>query len=248
MWDDARQLNAAAALVSLVAFALLGWGTATWLVRQPVFAFREVVINGPLQRASAAHLEAVVRDELSGTFFTMNLDRASASLARVPWVRTVALRRQWPRRLEVTIDEHQPLARWNDAGLVNVQGEVFVATFNGELPVLSGPEGRAAEVCDRYREWSGVLAPVALVLHRVVLSARGSWQLHARGPKGSLQIELGRDEPLVRLKRFVAVHGRTLGALGRAGTEVDVVDLRYRGGFAVRVPGFHERPAKKNAA
>ncbi len=62
----------------------------------------------------------------------------------MPWVRKVALRRQWPRRLEVTIEEHSPLARWNDAGLVNAQGEVFVADYDGELPQFDGPEGSAA--------------------------------------------------------------------------------------------------------
>ena len=147
MWDDARQLNAVAALLLAAAVALLVWGAGSWLVRQPVFAFREVVVNGGLQRSSAAHIEAVIRDELAGTFFTMNLDRASTSLARVPWVRSVALRRQWPRRLEVTIEEHVPFARWNDAGLVNVQGEVFAASYNGELPAFAGPDSRAAEVC-----------------------------------------------------------------------------------------------------
>ena len=61
-------------------------------------------------------------------------------------MRNVSLRRQWPRRLEVTVEEHVPLARWNDAALVNTDGEMFVADWNGELPLFAGPEGRAAEV------------------------------------------------------------------------------------------------------
>ena len=42
-------------------------------------------------------------------------------------------------------------------------------------------------------------------------------------------------------------HGRTLGALARAGTRIDAVDLRYRNGFAARVPGFREKSAKPAA-
>ena len=53
---------------------------------------------------------------------------------------------------------------------------------------------------------------------------------------------------MARLQRFVAVHGRTLGALERAGTRIEHVDLRYRSGFAARVPGFRERTAKKAPA
>ena len=248
MWDDPRQMNIVALLLSLVAAGLFAWGVGSWLMRQPVFAFREVVVLGPLQRASTPHLEAVIRDELAGTFFTMNLEQARASLKRVPWVRSVALRRQWPQRLEVTVEEHAPLARWNDAALVNQQGEVFTATYNGELPVFAGPDGRSAEVAARYREWSELLAAVALSIQRIALSPRGGWQLATRGAQGSLVIELGREEPVARLQRFLAVHGRTLGALERAGTRIEHVDLRYHSGFAARVPGFRDKPARKGPA
>jgi len=35
--------------------------------------------------------------------------------------------------------------------------------------------------------------------------------------------------------------------LAKAGTRIDTVDLRYRNGFAARVPGFRERPPKRVA-
>jgi len=247
MWDDAKQLDAAAIVLTLAALLALAWGAVSWVVRQPAFAFREVVVQGPLERASGAHLEVVIRDELAGTFFTMNLDRARASLAKVPWVRRVALRRQWPHRLEVTVEEHVPLARWNDTGLVNAQGEVFAADYDGELPAFTGPEGSAATVTGRYREWGDMLSPLGLVLRDVGLSPRGGWQLAATSEGGTLSIALGRDEPAVRLERFVAAYGRTIGALARAGTRIEYVDMRYRNGFAARVPGFKERPPKKAA-
>jgi len=247
MWDDPRQLNAVAGAFALVAAGLLAWGAVAWAARQPAFAFREVVMSSPLQRANVAQFEAVIRNELSGTFFTMNLDRARAALARVPWVRSVALRRQWPRRLEVTVEEHEPLARWNENALVNIQGEVFTADHEGGLPAFSGPDGAAPDVTRRFREWSGVLAPLALVVHELRLTARGSWHVTAAGDAGLLDIELGREEPADRLERFVTTFGRTVGALEKAGTRIGYVDLRYRNGFAARVPEFKERPPKRVA-
>jgi cell division protein FtsQ len=248
MWDDAKQLNAIAAGLALIATGALVAGMLAWLVRQPVFEFREVVVTVPPARASAAHLEAVIRSELAGTFFTMNLDLARAALTQVPWVRRASLRRQWPQRLEVTIEEYQPFARWNGDELVNANGEIFSADYDGDLPQFEGEDIRAAEVTARYREWAATLAPLSLALQEIRVSPRGGWRLRVTGASVPLDIELGRDEPGERLARFVAVYGRTIQALARAGTRVDRVDLRYRNGFAARVPGFHERPARKAGA
>jgi len=248
MWDDARQLNAVAAVLAALAAAALAWGALAWAARQPQFAFREVVVRGALEHASVARFEGVIRDELAGTFFTMDLGRARAALGRVPWVRSVALRRQWPQKLEVTVEEYVPFGRWNESGLVDAQGEVFSADYDGGLPRFEGPDARAPEVVGRFREWGDALAPLALTVEGIRLSPRGGWQLEAKGAAGTLAIELGRDEPAARLARFVAVYERTIGALARVGTRVERVDLRYRNGFAARVPGFRERAAKRKAA
>jgi cell division protein FtsQ len=130
---------------------------------------------------------------------------------------------------------------------VNSRGEVFNADWKDELPQFEGQEGRAAEMSVQYRAWSARLEPLALAIRTLRLSPRGSWQIQAVGAQGTLTVELGRDEPDARLARFVLVQPRTLGRLARAGTRVDYVDLRYRNGFAARVPQFREKPGKPAA-
>ena len=247
MWDDARQMNALAATLAILAVAGLAATLVAFVVRSPAFAFQEVVVTGPMTRTSAAHLEAVIREELNGTFFTMDLARARTALARVPWVRDVALRRQWPHRLEVTVEEHAPLARFNEGQFVNTRGELFAAESADELPQFEGPESRAVEMTERYRAWSDALRALSLGVSELRLSPRGGWRVRTKGADSALTLELGRDEPDARLARFIAVHRQTLGALARAGTRVDVVDLRYRNGFAARVPAFREKIVKPAA-
>jgi len=238
-------LNAIAVTLTAIALGFLVWALVGRITRLAFFDYRDVVVTTPLVRASGPHLEAVIRGELRGSFFTMDLDAARVSLARVPWVRGVALRRQWPRRLEIALDEHDPLARWNDAALVSTRGEVFVANWAGELPEFNGPDGQAVLMTERYREWSALLAPLALRLRGLSLSARGGWQLRAADDTGALTLDVGRDDVAGRLARFIAVYARTVGVLARAGTHVDHVDLRYRNGFAARMPGFRERTRGK---
>ena len=243
MWDNPRQLNGLALVVALAAVAMIAWGAVAWAVRQPVFALRQVVIESKLVRANPAHIQAVIREELRGTFFTLRLPEARASLQRVPWVKSVALRRQWPDRLQVILVEHEPLARWTDGALVGTEGEVFAADFAGELPQLAGPEGSAALVAVRFREFGAALGVRALSIAELRLSPRGGWRLRTAG-RAPLTIELGRNEPGERLSRFVLYYARTVAVLARAGTGTEYVDLRYRNGFAMRVPGFKEKPKR----
>ena len=58
MWNEPRQLNAVSLAVAVCVAALAVWGTLAWLVRQPAFAIREVVITTKLAHASGAHVEA----------------------------------------------------------------------------------------------------------------------------------------------------------------------------------------------
>lgn len=235
MWDDPKALNAIALTLGACALALLAAGALAWALRQDAFAFREVVVSTPLKRANGAMLESAIREDLSGTFFTLDLDRARAALANVPWVRRVTLRRSWPARLAIEVEEHEPYAHWGEGALVNADGEIFVAQHGGDLPRLEGPDARAGEVTGRHRAWRALLAPIGLEPRAIAVSARGGWRVVAAGRQGALRLELGRDDPDGRLERFVAAYPRTVGALARAGTAVDQVDLRYRSGFAARV-------------
>jgi cell division protein FtsQ len=247
MWDDAKALAGLAATLAIMATVALAGAFVVWLARQPAFEIREVVVTTPLKRASAPHLEAVIRDEIAGTFFTLDLERARGAIVKVPWIRTVAVRRQWPHRLEVAVEEHEPLARLDDQALVNTVGEVFAALYQGTLPRFTGAASESGELARRYREWSAIVAPLSLELTEVALSARGAWRVRAEGAAGAMTLDLGREDASTRLQRFVAAYGRTVGALARQGRRIEYVDLRYRNGFAARVPGFNE-PATRRAS
>ncbi|MNC85845.1 Cell division protein FtsQ [compost metagenome] len=79
---------------------------------------------------------------------------------------------------------------------------------------------------------------------QVQVTPRRAWQLKLAS---GTTLELGREHIEARLARFVALHPRTVGTLGR---RVDYVDLRYANGFAVRIPELrHEKqPAPRGRA
>ncbi|MDP2239535.1 MAG: cell division protein FtsQ/DivIB [Burkholderiales bacterium] len=240
MWHKPDTLNRVSDLLITLAILLVVYGAVHFVVRLPAFALREVRIDGELAHVTGEQLATIVKRELKGNFFTLKLAAARSSFEKLPWVRRVEVRRQWPDRLDITVEEHLPLARWGSDALVNSYGEVFRAAYDGNLPLFAGPEGAAKEVAIQYDFFRRSLAAIGKVPLRVQVSARRAWQIQL---EDGLTLELGREQVEARLARFVAAYERTLGQLGR---RIDYVDLRYVNGFAVRIPELkYERTQPK---
>jgi len=132
------------------------------------------------------------------------------------------------------------LARWASDALVNTHGEVFRAAYDGELPVFIGPAGAAREIAIQYRYFRRGLGTIGETPVQVQVTPRRAWQVKL---ESGTTLALGRENIEARLARFVAVHDRALGRLGR---RIDYVDLRYANGFAVRIPELrHEKAEPK---
>jgi cell division protein FtsQ len=233
MWDSPRRLNAAAGfLVGLALFAFAFAGVRIAL-RSPLFPIRTVELVTPLEHAPREAVERVVRREIDRNFFGARIGDLRRALEQVPWVRKVEVRRVWPGRLEVKLEEHVPLARWGAGGAVNTYGERFDGSAPDELPLFVGPEGAEAEIAARYPRFARLVEPLGSPLERIVLTPRYAWQLRLAN---GLNLMLGRDGELAesRLQRFIEVYDTTLARLpGRH----EYVDLRYTNGFAVRIQG-----------
>jgi cell division protein FtsQ len=245
MWDNPRLLNLAANTLFGIALLLFGYAAMQSLLRSPLFPLREIVVQGALPNAAREEIESAV-EGMGGNFFAADLGAVRAKLEQVPWVRRVDVRRVWPDRLAVQIEEHVAFARWGQIeadlrsmGLVNTFGEPFSAPIGKEaaarLPLFAGPSGTEGELTRRYRRFRDLLAPLEDAPERVVLTTRHAWQLHLAS---GLDIELGRDGNdgiEQRLARFVAAYPESLGKLAR---KYEHVDLRYPNGFALRVAGW----------
>lgn len=239
---DIRLMNGVSLAVGLLALGVLLTAAVLWVARAPWFTIRAIEIHGDAQRNSAATLRANTVPRLTGTFFTIDLQRAQQVFESVPWVRKAVVRKVWPDRLAVRLEEHQPAARWAAADgnerLVNTFGEVFEANL-GEvegdtLPLLSGPDGSAAQVLQMQRRLQAVFARLERRVVLLELSGRGSWSLEL---DDEAELELGRgtaDEVLARTERFASTLTQVTQNYK---APLLSADLRHPGGYAVRLKG-----------
>lgn len=240
LWQHSRAMNMVAMmLIAGVALASVASGV-WWLAHRPMFDLRRVEIDAApghaLRHSSSSELRRGVFRGVRGNFFTVDLEGLRATMESVPWVRHAAVRRVWPNRLRIEIEEHRPLAVWDDVRLVNTFGEIYGANIvqaeeDGELPRFSGPAGSEPMVVSRFEELRRWLADLGRVPVALSLSPRYAWTARLDDQTTLL---LGREHDVsveTRVKRWAAVFPSVQERLDR---KAQVIDLRYPSGFAIR--------------
>ncbi|SFW20069.1 cell division protein FtsQ/DivIB [Nitrosovibrio sp. Nv17] len=232
MWDDHEVLDLVANSLYLLVVLSVAYVAGQWALRLPVLPLREIVVvdreGGKPRHVTHAQAEAAIRDEPIGSFLALDLDAMRRAFGKLPWVRTVTIRRLWPQALEVTLEEHVALARWGEGMLVNIHGETFSGESDETLPQFDGPAGTAGDMARRYAVFTELLQPLGRRIGRMDLSPRRAWRVHL---DDGLVLELGREQMTARLARYVRTHDHLLARLSPPPSHVD---LRYPNGFAVR--------------
>lgn len=240
---DVRLMNITTAILVAVAVLMTLAAVGGWLVRLPVFALRGITVQGDVVHNSAATLRTNVAPRIAGNFFTVDLGAARQAFLEVPWVREAQVRREFPNRMRVILQEHKPVAYWGDEDdnrLVNMQGDLFQANpgdVEVELPRLYGPEAQSRQVLAMYQALAPRFAALEMDIEEFRLTSRGSWQ--ALLDTGAT-IELGRgtqEEVSARAQRFLATITQAAGRFGRRPEALVAADLRHADGYAIRLRG-----------
>ena len=198
---------------------------------------RRVLVEGSFQRVSPPEIEAAVVEVARGGLASVDLDEVRARIEGIDWVDHAVVQRRWPDALRVVVVEQVAAARWNDTGLLNARGELFLRNARyvpPELPLLEGPEGSEGAVAQLYIDAQGRLLEAGLRLTGVRLDERGAWEIELAD---GLQVRLGRQAVNERLERFIRLASPMVA---KRVAEISYVDMRYTNGFSV---GWNARSA-----
>jgi cell division protein FtsQ len=219
-------------LLFLATLAVIAW-VSMGIFTSERWPIRWLEINGAFQRVSAEQLRANLSSEVGSSFFTVDLQDLQAAAARISWVSSVQVQKQWPDTIRVTVQEYVPVAHWNRGQLIAANGEPFAVPEADEIqgmPWLEGPEARLQEVLQTWVGLDELLMPLGLEITQISLDGRGAWSMRL---DNGTHVQLGRDSTVERLQRLLASWERLMQE--REAPPADV-DLRYTNGFAVAWP------------
>ena len=262
LWRSPLAINRfAAGLVWLTLLTGLA-AVALWVARQPAFALKSVQVvslGPPIANLAKSDIRQAIEQAGQGTALTTPLHDLRDVLEDHAWVRQVSMRRVWPNRLLVWVEEHEPIAIWADGQLINSYGELFSAQadlgqvqerLGCKMPRLLGPVGSHLRVMERAMALQEELESHKRVLTRLELTEQLSWKAVL---DGALVVELGRDQlpssPIERLQGLLTrLESLEASLETKSGMQrLALADLRYANGFAFRAVSASALPGRNSS-
>jgi cell division protein FtsQ len=243
---DIRIMQKMTAWLWLFLGAMALAGTLMWAGRLPYFSLGTIVVDGDTSHNNALTIRANVAPRLRGNFFSADLQSTQAVFESLPWVRKAIVRREFPNRLRVVLQEHQPVGTWgreSEFQLLNEQGEVFEANPGDidteSMPHLLGPLSQAPQVLQAWRRLRPLVQKHEMDIESLELSDRGNWQMQL--DSGAV-IDMGRGDMnsiYQKLETFFATVTQATGALGKdMHKDIEHADLRHSNGYALKLRGI----------
>lgn len=209
--------------------------------QEQLMPIRMVEIQGNLEQVSKNQLLEVLRlqsrkqddgtgaDQEGINFLTTDLIDLEEQLKQIAWIYDVKVRRVWPDKLVLEVQEQDAIAYWNHDYVVNRFGETFKPETmpEGTLPVLTGPQGDLAMMLKRFAELQLKFEAAELQLKELHLSERRSWNMKLAN---GTELRVGRKDLDERVNLLIDLYP-LLVSENKA--PIEWVDLRYDTGLSV---------------
>ncbi|MCX8728945.1 cell division protein FtsQ/DivIB [Gilliamella sp. B2969] len=193
--------------------------------------------------------EAILGLGLPNTYIGQDVDDIQQEVMRFPWVKHASVRKQWPDRLIVHVEEYKPAFYWNDLFLLDENGVVFSVPLdrinNLKLPRLYGPEGKAKSVLETYYKLDNLSKKLAnnqlaLKIDAAISDERNAWQLMVKQCIAGICVEdqeiklvLGSENIEERYQLFMKLFPEIQSRIP-TNERITVADLRYENGISVQ--------------
>jgi len=215
--------------LAFVLMVLLVWLLQMWLKQPHNMPIRQLQIEGQLQQLNKEEISLLLSRATEEGFFGVRINALQQSLEQMAWVQAADVRRLWPDRVVVQIQEHEAVAVWNDIRLLSRDGSLFTAEtreFSDLLQIRAAEEDKP-EVIRRLQQWRPLWELHGLQLHAYQQDARDGVNLQFID---GLNVHLGSEQQSARLRQFSALFPQLIADYPQG---LQRVDMRYSNGLAV---------------
>lgn len=206
-------------------------------------SIEKISLEGNFQHLDSESTKEYVSRYIGSGFLMTDLEEVKQYIESLPWVYQARVSRVWPGEISVVIQEQVPVSYWNQEGLINAEGQLFVPEkldLSIGLPVIE----LKTEVSDSERlemflllnYIQNELSVFKLKIVKLTQNLRGALEITL---SNGIAITLGRididddhhrflDDKLERVGRLL------VGKNAISFDNVERLDTRYPNGIAVQ--------------
>lgn len=228
-------------MLAIAFFATIGLALRSKLLTPTFLHINAMQVYGELRWVDREKLNAAVEPYLDSNFFSADLNGIKQTVESLPWVASASVRRQWPNRLQILVNEHKALAKWKDEFLINEKGELFQpedipVDVNKSLVQLQGPDNTYQYLFAQYQELQPLFAEQGLgddlLITKVYMNERRALGIEL---SNGMRVIFGRLNASMDLYNAASRFLQAFKShLQEHSGQIAVVDLRYTNGFAVQ--------------
>ena len=194
-----------------------------------ILPIRTIQLAGSFENLNQREVEATLAGYIGQGFFSLDIREMQRNLNSRPWTESVSIRRIWPDKLRVTINEKKPVARWDEQHLLSESARVFLADTEkfAHLPLVHADGHPPDWVLTQFYRLQARFGSVDERLVALRVDNRGAVEVELIN---GLQIKLGRSDIERKMNRLTSIYNEQI--LPRR-EQILRLDLRYSNGFAV---------------
>lgn len=240
-------------LILILSVLLTSFWIYKWMGDEQSQPIAEISISGDRVFTSDNDVrQALLASGSLTTLMNQDINVLRTQIERLPWIKEVKLKKRWPNRLIINIQEYQPYVRWNKNLLLDVDANVFSIpaerTVKLPLAFLFGPDGKEKDALKGFMALQALFKNNRIVLMSANMSERYSWLLSivlpSNGQHQIVEVDLGRTDYIGRAQKFISIFKELEKDL-TVSQNIKKVDLRYETGVAVSWHQPLEPEAKK---
>ena len=215
-------------IVAVVVVMLIGM--AVYLMpKEQWLPIEKIRISGKFQQLDTQTIEQQLQPYLGQGFFDLDIQQIQQLISQQAWVKNVSVRRIWPNRVHVMVEEKSAVARWDDKHLLSAEAVIFaadVASFN-HLPRINGYSGQTGKLLERYAELQQRFDALSIRLTAMLEDNKGSLKLEL---DQGLMVSLGGGDNATKISHLLAVYPQHIAPKLEF---IEQIDFRYSNGFAI---------------
>ncbi|WP_225639289.1 FtsQ-type POTRA domain-containing protein [Candidatus Profftia sp. (ex Adelges kitamiensis)] len=221
--------------IVLIVITISSWMLVSWIKESSRMLISTVMITGICNFTHYDDIRhAILLLDSTSNFITQDIHMIQQEIKRLPWIKQVNVRKQWPNILKIQLVEYVPIAYWNDLFLIDAKSKKFHIPvgrmIQQKIPLLYGPKGTENQVIAQYFLISKELDKHHLKLKIVSMNTRNAWQVCL---ENDIFLKLGRTNPVDRLASFEKIYPILQQKAKETDQRIMYIDLRYNAGAAV---------------